>query len=62
MDEVTRLKRRLFALNRKIRACPGTKPTPEWRRLMDEHRALEYAIFTAHRLAQPAKEAQDGQG
>lgn len=36
-NEVLRLEAELYALNRRIRALPGTEPTPEWRALKDEH-------------------------
>lgn len=45
-SEVERLEAELFALNRRIRALPGTEPTPEWRALKDEH-ARRLAAYRA---------------
>lgn len=45
-NEVLRLEAEIYALNRRIRALPGTEPTPEWLALKDEH-AKRLAAYRA---------------
>lgn len=53
LDEVARLKEKMYALNRKIRSCPGAAPTPQWRALMEQHKDLQIKILAVQSLTQP---------
>ena len=45
--EVVALEEEIFALNKRIRALPGSEPNPEWLALMEKHSRLVEAYHQA---------------